>query len=992
MDYETLITHKLLPGHKLISTIKAGLVQEFVKTPRILALIEGFEASPNTTLAAAPALSSGTSTPLSKWSASSRTVASEVERAVLVLRSCTQVPFSPDHLTVETVLPVDARFTYNIDSEPSNEVLILNLSSARHKLLFEMTFSQRTSTFVSEVLKAAEGVSKRKAPTPEFTWLKPYLANTSSGSSSAIPSNKPSQQASETSSICSGAGGGGTTANTNTDKIFTIESSGTNFLVNLDDGTNSTSSSSNSPRLPGKHNNNSVSSNSSSAAGAAATKGLGSFDVTTDGMDSHILLPDDMSMLRISSEYGDRSKFYEASCTPIAARESHVRHQMALKEASYTHNTTLTVFIGTWNVNGVLPSIGLADWLAVDQDPPDIYALGFQELDLDTGTIIFNATPKESEWRTAVAAGVHPAARYKQVACVRLVGMLLLVLVQEKHASHVNNIQSSTVATGIMNLLGNKGGVAARMDVYNTSVCFVNCHLAAHVEEYERRNEDYDGISEKTVFLGNAARQTPARYIRDHTHIYFFGDMNYRIPPHNVDVRHLASNNEYKTLLSLDQLNIQKGIGRVFKGYNEGEITFRPTFKYDLNTDNWDSSEKARQPAWCDRVLWAGEGIQQVIYRSHMQLKISDHKPVSSIFHSQVKVIDVASYRRVHEEVMKQLDKMENDLLPSVELSVSEIILKPVQFLQPQHDTLTISNTGQISVQFAFINKLNDERCCKPWLKIHPMAGLIKPGTDCVVQLDIKVDHRSASALNSGAEQMYDILVLHLDGGKDFFITITGDYQRSCFGSSINALVNMNKPFSEVPVAQLIDLESSSPKFSLDLPYAIPKEMWYLVDHLHAHAQQSEGLFCRPGLNKEILEIRACLDAGAPSRVLPGSVHSVAEVLMLLLEALPEPVVPYTLYLPAVTAAKQGIDASKLVFDQMPPHHRNVFTYLMAFLKELLVHKEQNKLDAINLARAFGMLMLREPPAHLPFASNIKIDDADLRKQMFVHHFLVNEY
>ena len=47
---------------------------------------------------------------------------------------------------------------------------------------------------------------------------------------------------------------------------------------------------------------------------------------------------------------------------------------------------------------------------------------------------------------------------------------------------------------------GNKGGVSARMDLYSTSVCFVNCHLAAHVEEYERRNEDYDGICDKTLF------------------------------------------------------------------------------------------------------------------------------------------------------------------------------------------------------------------------------------------------------------------------------------------------------------------------------------------------------------------------------------------------------------------------------------------------------------------------------------------------------------
>jgi len=36
------------------------------------------------------------------------------------------------------------------------------------------------------------------------------------------------------------------------------------------------------------------------------------------------------------------------------------------------------------------------------------------------------------------------------------------------------------------------------------------------------------------------------------------------------------------------------------------------------------------------------------------------------------------------------------------------------------------------------------------------------------------VDKRSAWKLNSGEDKLYDILVLHLEGGKDIFITVTG--------------------------------------------------------------------------------------------------------------------------------------------------------------------------------------------------------------------------
>ena len=85
-------------------------------------------------------------------------------------------------------------------------------------------------------------------------------------------------------------------------------------------------------------------------------------------------------------------------------------------------------------------------------------------------------------------------------------------------------------------------------------------------------------------------------------------------------------------LLLHDQLLATMAEGNAFAGLTEGKITFLPTFKFDKDTDDYDTSHKQRIPAWTDRVVFKPDGTRVLEYASVPESMHSDHRPVYASF------------------------------------------------------------------------------------------------------------------------------------------------------------------------------------------------------------------------------------------------------------------------------------------------------------------------------------------------------------------------
>ncbi|KAI5574648.1 hypothetical protein POPTR_010G177400v4 [Populus trichocarpa] len=499
-----------------------------------------------------------------------------------------------------------------------------------------------------------------------------------------------------------------------------------------------------------------------------------------------------------------------------------LRSELAGKEFLYTRIENLKILTGTWNVaQGKASQDSLVSWLGSAAGDAGIVVVGLQEVEMGAGVLAMSAA-KETVglegssvgqwWLDMVGKTLDEGSTFERVGSRQLAGLLIAMWVRNSLKAHVGDVDAAAVPCGFGRAIGNKGAVGLRIRVYDRVMCFVNCHFAAHLEAVNRRNADFDHVyrtmtfGRPSNFFGAAAAGTSsaaqmlrganvmgANYspegipeLSEADMVIFLGDFNYRLDGISYDeARDFVSQRCFDWLREKDQLRTEMGAGNVFQGMREAVIRFPPTYKFEKHQPGlagYDSGEKKRVPAWCDRVLYRDSRSAHVSecsldcpvvssisqYDACMDVTDSDHKPVRCIFSIDIAKVDESVRRQEFGDIMKSNEEIRYIIdelckIPETIVSTNNIILQ-------NQDTTILRITNKCGENYALFEIICEGQSIidedgqasdhhprgsygfPQWLEVTPAAGIIKPDHIAEVSIHLE-DFPTVEVFVDGAPQ-----------------------------------------------------------------------------------------------------------------------------------------------------------------------------------------------------------------------------------------------
>ncbi|KAI0725443.1 DNase I-like protein [Fomitopsis betulina] len=644
----------------------------------------------------------------------------------------------------------------------------------------------------------------------------------------------------------------------------------------------------------------------------------------------------------------------------------------------------------------------------------DLFVLAFQELDLSTEALLYSTkTVREDAWCDAIFAGLgEKAVLYEKLASKQLVGMLLIVIVRKRLRRCFKEVRSASIGAGIMGMMGNKGATAVRLTYSPPStdggacrpctLTFVNSHLAAFDEMFDRRNADFHDISKRLLFDSGMSSPEPQTQddvtseditmtlnVFETDAIFWMIDLNYRLNLPDADVRHLLSSpRELRRpnmglMLKFDQLLLARHLRKAFEDFKEHPISHAPSYRFASGMMGHPLGyDMKRKPAWTDRILHMHSemlDVDQSSYTSHDVISMSDHKPVSAGFDIRVAALNDATFEAFVQDLWREVGSIEgSEEVPRLQIETTFIDIGPFSARKPVRKDLHVQNIGKIPCTFRFVAAQPGSGILPEWLEVDQASGLLLPGEATVLKMSTRADNALTSKLNLSKANLQDTLILHTALGKDHFITISALYERTCFCTGLHILARLPGPIRA--------LGSLSELLPADHAVTAPREIMRIVNWIMANASNVNELFLANGDNKLFNTICECLDTGADFP-LPGAEKEAetalafGDVLIRFLGLLPDPIIPASLV--ARCAEVTNKDDAFQILEELPAVNLNVWISTTAVLHYIAQQcTAKNRIE--QLVAVFTSVLLPDEPTVFTSPS-VSI----LGKRAFLRYFIL---
>ncbi|KFV76157.1 72 kDa inositol polyphosphate 5-phosphatase, partial [Struthio camelus australis] len=304
----------------------------------------------------------------------------------------------------------------------------------------------------------------------------------------------------------------------------------------------------------------------------------------------------------------------------------------------YFPDRNIGIFVATWNMQGQkeLP-VNLDDFL-LPTDPDyaqDMYVIGVQE-----------GCPDRREWeiRLQETLGPHYVMLYSAAHGV----LYMSVFIRRDLIWFCSEVEYATVTTRIVSQIKTKGALGISFTFFGTSFLFITSHFTSGDSKVNERKMDYSKTIQALALPKNVPDTNPYRSSSSDVttrfdEVFWFGDFNFRLNKDRETVDSILKQNlekDMSKLLEYDQLINEMSRGSIFKGFQEADIHFYPSYKFDIGKDSYDTTSKQRTPSYTDRVVYRSrhkDDIHAVKYSSCPVLKTSDHRPVFALFRVKVR-------------------------------------------------------------------------------------------------------------------------------------------------------------------------------------------------------------------------------------------------------------------------------------------------------------------------------------------------------------------